>query len=103
MVNDVDRKATEFMYGLTSALPSCPGSQNAYSSNGGVGYVGSHTCIELLEAGHEVVVVDNLVNSHPEALERVKRLTGRAVELVVADIRDEAAMDALFAGHLLML
>ncbi len=44
---------------------------------GGAGYIGSHTALELLKAGHEVVVVDNLVNSHPEALRRVQELTGR--------------------------
>ena len=44
---------------------------------GGAGYIGSHTCVELLEAGHEVVVVDNLCNSSKEAIRRVEELTGK--------------------------
>ena len=43
---------------------------------GGAGYIGSHTCVELIEAGHEPVVIDNLVNSNPESLNRVKQITG---------------------------
>jgi UDP-glucose 4-epimerase len=61
---------------------------------GGAGYIGSHTCVELLAAGHEVVVFDNFSNSHPEALRRVERITGRALPLVEGDIRDQAAIEA---------
>lgn len=66
---------------------------------GGAGYIGSHACVALLSAGYRVVVVDNFCNSHPEALERVQRITGKALVVERGDIRDRAAMDALFARH----
>lgn len=66
---------------------------------GGAGYIGSHTCVELLSAGHDVVVVDNLSNSSAESLQRVERITGRGVRLERTDIRDGAALDAIFAAH----
>ncbi len=66
---------------------------------GGTGYIGSHTCVELLAAGHEVVVVDNLSNSAAAVIDRVRAISGRAPEFVEADIRDRAAMGALFARH----
>ena len=61
---------------------------------GGAGYIGSHTCIELLQAGHEVTVFDNFSNSHPESLERVQRITGRQLRVVRGDVRDRAALIA---------
>ncbi len=63
---------------------------------GGMGYIGSHTVVELLGAGHEVVVVDNLVNSRMAVRERVSRIAGRPFEFVQADVRDRAAMETLF-------
>ncbi len=66
---------------------------------GGAGYIGSHTCVELLQAGHEVVVVDNLSNSHREALSRVEAITGRGVTLRVVDICDREALSTVFAAH----
>jgi len=66
---------------------------------GGAGYIGSHTCVELLDAGHEVVVVDNLCNSSRESLKRVEQITGKSVAFHEADILDEAALDAIFAQH----
>lgn len=66
---------------------------------GGAGYIGSHTCVELLRAGHEVVVFDNFSNSHPVALERVKQITGRKLRLVEADIRDQAVIEATLRQH----
>lgn len=60
---------------------------------GGAGYIGSHTCVELLQAGHEVVVFDNFSNSHPESLRRVERITGRTVSVIEGDIRDQAAIE----------
>lgn len=59
---------------------------------GGAGYIGSHTCVELLNAGFDVTVFDNFCNSHPEALARVERITGKKVGLVRGDIRDHAAV-----------
>jgi UDP-glucose 4-epimerase len=61
---------------------------------GGAGYIGSHTCVELLQAGYRVVVLDNFCNSHPEAITRVNRITGRKLALVQGDIRDQSAIES---------
>ncbi len=61
---------------------------------GGAGYIGSHTCVELLNAGYPVTVFDNLSNSQPEALKRVERITGKQLHFIEGDIRDAAALDA---------
>ena len=61
---------------------------------GGAGYIGSHTCVELLNAGHAVAVFDNFSNSQPESLARVERITGKKPTLYVGDIRDKAALVA---------
>ena len=66
---------------------------------GGAGYIGSHTCVELLNAGHSVVVLDNLSNSSAESLARVQQLTGKTLQFIQGDIRDAAALDAVFAAH----
>jgi UDP-glucose 4-epimerase len=66
---------------------------------GGAGYIGSHTCLELLRAGREVVVVDNLCNSNEESLRRVRRLAGRDLTFHRADLRDAAALEQVFAAH----
>jgi UDP-glucose 4-epimerase len=63
---------------------------------GGAGYIGSHTCVELLQAGHEVIVVDNLANSKEESLKRVQELTGRPLEFYRVDLLDEAGLRAVF-------
>ncbi len=59
---------------------------------GGAGYIGSHTCVELLDAGCDVTVFDNFCNSHPESLARVERITGKKLHFVRGDIRDRAAL-----------
>ena len=66
---------------------------------GGAGYIGSHTCVELLESGYEVVVVDNLCNSNPKSLERVRELTGKSVKFYEGDVRDEALLRKIFAEN----
>jgi UDP-glucose 4-epimerase len=66
---------------------------------GGAGYIGTHTCVELLAAGHEVVVLDNFCNSRPEALRRVERIAGRGIELVTADVRDEEGVSSALRDH----
>jgi UDP-glucose 4-epimerase len=66
---------------------------------GGAGFIGSHTVVELLQAGLEVVVLDNLSNASPEALKRVETITGRPAPLVVGDLRDEALLRRLLAEH----
>src|SRR6478736_3370699 len=65
---------------------------------GGTGYIGSHTVLSLQEAGHEVVVIDNLVNSSEESLRRVAELSGKAAEFHHVDLVDEAAVEKVFAG-----
>src|SRR6478736_7284893 len=64
---------------------------------GGAGYIGSHTTLCLLEEGHEVVVLDNLMNSNPESLRRVERLSGKNVDFREVDLLDAPAVDAIFA------
>lgn len=64
---------------------------------GGAGYIGSHTCLELLNAGHELVVVDNLGNSKLESLERVQTLTGKSLEFIELDLLDKEGLAAAFA------
>jgi len=66
---------------------------------GGAGYIGSHTAVECLAAGHEVVVFDNLSNSSVKSLDRVAQIAGRPVEFVQGDIRDRTALRSLFASH----
>ncbi len=64
---------------------------------GGAGYIGSHTCVELLESGYEVVVIDNLCNSNPKSLDRVKEITGKDFVFYEGDVRDEALLKHIFA------
>ena len=66
---------------------------------GGAGYIGTHTAVELMNAGHEVVIVDNLCNSSIKVLERLEHLCGRRFHFVRADVRDGAALDQTFAAH----
>ena len=66
---------------------------------GGAGYIGSHTCLELLRRGHQVIVADNLVNAQAEAVERVKELAGSDFPFYPIDIRDEAALEGIFDQH----
>jgi UDP-glucose 4-epimerase len=63
---------------------------------GGAGYIGSHTCVELLDAGYDVVVVDNLANSKPAVLQRVEELAGEPLSFHRVDLRDKSALDAVF-------
>lgn len=66
---------------------------------GGAGYIGSHTAVELLEAGYEVICVDNCYNSSPDALKRVKKITGKTVKFYQDDILDADAMHRIFAEN----
>jgi UDP-glucose 4-epimerase len=66
---------------------------------GGASYIGSHTCIELLQAYFNVLVVDNLVNSSKESLKRIKEITGKAVTFIKGDVRDAQLMNTLFQQH----
>lgn len=66
---------------------------------GGTGYIGSHTTVELIRAGYEVLIVDNLCNSKVSVLERIEKITGCRPAFIEADVRDRAAMKAVFAQH----
>ncbi|WP_321854823.1 UDP-glucose 4-epimerase GalE [Paraburkholderia tropica] len=66
---------------------------------GGAGFIGSHTCVELLNGGYDVVAVDNLVNSREESLKRVTRITGKPVAFYEADVRDAQALERIFEAH----
>ena len=66
---------------------------------GGAGYIGSHTCVELLNAGYEAVVLDNLSNSSEKSLERVKQITGKEVAFYKGDILDRGILDKIFAEN----
>ena len=64
---------------------------------GGAGYIGSHTCIELLAAGYELLVMDNLCNSSVEALKRVEQITGKEIPFFEGDIRDQVVLRSVFS------
>lgn len=64
---------------------------------GGAGFIGSHACVELINAGYDVVVVDNLVNSHEKSLDRVQQITGKRPLLFNVDVCDEKALDEVFS------
>ena len=66
---------------------------------GGAGYIGSHTCVQLMKEGHEVVVVDNLKNSHAKAVERIRQLAGKDFPFYQLDVTDEAALEKVFEQH----
>jgi len=66
---------------------------------GGAGYIGSHTCIELLNAGHNVIVVDNLCNSNKEALNRVEEITGKSLTFYQSDIQDKTSLTDIFKAN----
>jgi UDP-glucose 4-epimerase len=66
---------------------------------GGAGYIGSHACVELLQAGYRVVVIDNLSNSKEAALDRVREITGKPVDFIKCDLLDREGLDQAFAGH----
>ncbi len=66
---------------------------------GGAGYIGSHTCVELLQCGYGVIVIDNLCNSNPESLKRVQEITGKNLKFYEGDVRNEALLKKIFAEN----
>lgn len=66
---------------------------------GGAGYIGTHTVVELIKSGHSVVVIDDLSNSSPKAIERVEQITETSIPFYTSDIRDEKALDDIFSQH----
>jgi UDP-glucose 4-epimerase len=92
MVNDQYRAASQFRV-------IKQGKANMILITGGTGYIGSHTTVELMQAGLDVLIVDNYCNSKASVLDRIEQIAGRRPLFVEADIRDRAAMQALFAQH----
>lgn len=72
---------------------------NCILVTGAAGYIGSHTCIELLEAGYHIISLDNLSNSHSIALQKVKEITGKTFPIIEGDIRDKELLDQLFTNY----
>ena len=68
-------------------------------ATGGAGYIGSHVAVALLEAGHDVVVLDNFENSDPSVIDRIERITDERLTLVRGDVRDRATLDSIFRNH----
>ena len=66
---------------------------------GGAGYIGSHTCVELLNAGFDVIVLDNLSNSKTESLSRVEKITNKSLVFIKGDVRDRVCLQAIFGNH----
>jgi UDP-glucose 4-epimerase len=66
---------------------------------GGAGYIGSHTCVELLNAGYQVIVLDNFCNSKPESIKRIHNITGKKLTLVNGDVRDKTCLEQVFTQH----
>ena len=66
---------------------------------GGAGYIGSHTCVELLKEGHDVIILDNYCNSSPACIGRIARVAGREPVSYAGDVRDGAALDSIFSSH----
>jgi UDP-glucose 4-epimerase len=66
---------------------------------GGAGYIGSHTCVALLEAGHKVIVADNLCNSKVETIDQVEQITNKKITFYQIDVTDEKAVDTIFSNH----
>lgn len=82
----------------TFSMKVCGGMMNILVT-GGAGYIGSHTCVELISRGYGVIVVDNLCNSHEESLNRVRKITGKDLVFYKADIRDAEAMERVFSEN----
>lgn len=66
---------------------------------GGAGYIGSHTCIALLEAGYSVIIVDNLCNSKFEVIEKIMQIADKEVKFYQVDVTNESAIDKIFNSH----
>ena len=66
---------------------------------GGAGYIGSHTCVALLEAGYTVIVADNLCNSKADTIDKIEQITGKKITFHQIDVTDEKAVDTIFSNH----
>lgn len=84
---------------MSTTPMSGQGSSKCILVTGGAGYIGTHACVELLQSGHDIVVVDNLCNSKEEALNRVRKIAGRDFPFINLDIRDKAALREVLRAH----
>ena len=75
------------------------GTQMTILVTGGAGYIGSHTCVELLNAGYDIVVVDSFINSKPEALKRVSEITGKEFPVYHIDLLQRDELETIFSRH----
>lgn len=66
---------------------------------GGTGYIGSHTCVELINSGHSVIVADNLCNSKVEVIDKIRQITGKDVIFYKIDVTNEKAVNSIFSSH----
>ncbi|MCL8632646.1 UDP-glucose 4-epimerase GalE, partial [Proteus mirabilis] len=66
---------------------------------GGLGYIGSHTCVQMIEQGMQPIILDNLCNANPEVLNRIETITGKKPVFYAGDVRDNAILDTIFAEH----
>jgi len=84
---------------MLAALETCKGDAMTILVTGGAGYIGSHACLELLRAGYDVVVVDNLSNSKEQSITRVREISGKDLAFIKADLLDKDALEAAFTAH----
>lgn len=66
---------------------------------GGAGYIGSHTAVELLDQGHSVIIIDNLLNSNPESVQRITAITGKKVIFYETDVQNQTKLESIFSTH----
>ena len=66
---------------------------------GGAGYIGSHTAVELLDQGHCVIIIDNLLNSNPESVQRITAITGKKVIFYETDVQNQTKLESIFSTH----
>ena len=84
---------------MTTAISGSPKADHSILVTGGTGYIGSHACVELIQAGFGVVVIDNLCNSKAGVIDRIEKITGRRPRFVNGDIRDHGVMDDIFCRY----
>ena len=77
-------------------MTSASGNDGVVLVTGGAGYIGSHTCVELIQAGKDLVILDNLSNGKSSVISRIEKITGRRFDFIEADVRDSTALDKIF-------
>ena len=80
-------------------MTSASGNDGVVLVTGGAGYIGSHTCVELIQAGKDLVILDNLSNGKSSVISRIEKITGRRFDFIEADVRDSTALDKIFDDY----